>query len=247
MSPPHFQRNDADPVHWLGDTPMLNLADDKLRLRVKTVTQFSSTPAERLQSIARYVAAIPFNVPAFAGMKRTRQTLNMRHAVGWYSKAALFMAMLRVDGVPARVRMIRIPRALLHGLLNTRFHVELPVVELWSAHRWIATDCYLYDPPYLAAAREALAAKGWPMGYGIHSKGSTNWNGVDDALVMITIDRSGGKNPVQFRGVYNDPQAVLTDLRRKTYFGWLYMRARNRILSIRLNLSIRRLRRGKGG
>ena len=245
MSPPPLYRNEADPVHWLGDTPMLNLTDDKLRLRVKTVIQFSRTDAERLQSIAHYVAGIPFNVPAFASMKRTRQTLNRRHAVGWYSKAALFMAMLRVAGVPARVRMIRVPRALLHGLLNTRFRLELPVVELWSRHRWVVTDCYLYDPPYVAAARKELAAKGWPMGYGIHSKGTTDWNGVDEALVMIIPDRSRGKKPVQFRGVYNDPQAFLAQMRRDNFFDWWFTLMRNRMVSIRMNIAVRRLRRGK--
>lgn len=240
-------RNENDPVHWLGNTPMLNLTDDKLRLRVKTVIQFSATDAQRLQSIAHYVAAIPFNVPAFAGMRRTRQTLNRRHAVGWYSKAGLFMAMLRVAEVPARVRMVQVPPALFRGLVSTRFLVELPVVEVWSRHRWVATDSYLYDPSYLAAAREALERKGWPMGYGIHSKGSTDWNGVDEALVMIVPDRSQGDTPTQYLGVYDDPQAFAAQLRRKTLWGWWLTLLRNRFLSIRMNLSIRRLRRDAGG
>lgn len=246
MSTPTLQRNEADPVHWLGDTPMLNLKDDKLRLRVQTVIQFSRTDAERLQSIAQYVAAIPFNVPAFAGMKRTRQTLNRRQAVGWYSKAALFMAMLRVAGVPARVRMIRVTPALFRGLVSTWFLVELPVVEVWSQHRWVATDSYLYDPPYLASAREALEANGWTMGYGIHSEGTTDWSGMDDALVMIVPDRTQGGTPAQYLGVYDDPHAFASQLRRKTFLGWWFTLVRNRFLSIRMNLSIRRLRRGAG-
>lgn len=69
---------------------MLNITDDRLRLRVKTVLQFSRTEPERLRAICNYVAAIPFNVPAFTPMKSTRRTLARRHAVGWYSKAALF-------------------------------------------------------------------------------------------------------------------------------------------------------------
>ena len=87
---------------------MLNLRDDKLRLRVTTVTQFSRTDADKLRSICNYVASIPFNVPAFAGWQVTRVTLGHRRAVGWYSKAALFQAMLRAAGFPARVRMIRV-------------------------------------------------------------------------------------------------------------------------------------------
>jgi hypothetical protein len=247
MTPPIFKRNENDPVHWLGNTPMLNLDDDKLRLRVKTVLQFSSTDTQRLQSIAHYVAAIPFNVPAFAGMKRTRKTLTQRRAVGWYSKAALFMAMLRVAGVPARVRMVLVPPETFRGLVNTRFQVELPVVEVWSQHRWVVTDSYLYDPRYLAAAREALEAQGWPMGYGLHSNGHTEWSGMDDALVMIVPEPGPHGLPKQYLGVYDDPQAFVVHLRRKSWIGWWFKRVRNRILSIRMNLAIRRLRREAGG
>ncbi|MBX3657829.1 MAG: transglutaminase domain-containing protein [Ramlibacter sp.] len=247
MARPPISYNEADPIHWLGNTAMLNLGDDKLRLRVKTVIQFSRTDPERLQCVARYVAAIPFNVPAFAGMKRTRKTLRQRRAVGWYSKAALFMAMLRVAGVPARVRMIRVPPELFRGLVNTRFRVELPVVEVWIQHRWVATDSYLYDPSYLATAREALAERNWPMGFGIHRNGQSDWNGVDEALVMIIPDRSRSERPAQYLGVYDDPQAFAAQMRRRTFFRWWFTLVRNRLLSIRMNLSIRRLRREAGG
>src|SRR5688572_25168079 len=54
--------DESDPRHWLGDTPMLNLGDDKLRLRVQTVIQFSRSDVEKLRSICRYVASIPFDV-----------------------------------------------------------------------------------------------------------------------------------------------------------------------------------------
>jgi hypothetical protein len=241
------KRDENDPVHWLGNTPMLNLEDDKLRLRVKSVIQLSATHEARMQSIARYVAAIPFNIPAFSGMKRTRKTLAERRAVGWYSKAALFMAMLRIIEIPARVRMIAVQPELFQGLVRTHSIVELPVVEVWSHHRWVATDSYLYDPSYLATARAHLAAEGWVMGYGIHSQGQCNWNGIDDALVMIVPEPGPNGLPKQYLGVYDDPQAFSAQLRHRSALTWWLKLVRNRLLSIRMNHSLQRLRREAGG
>jgi hypothetical protein len=239
-------RDEADPNQWLGDTPMLNLRDDKLRLRVQTVLQFSRTDAEKLHSICRYVASIPFNVPAFAGWKRTRITLAQRHAVGWYSKAALFEAMLRTAGFPARVRMIKVDNDMFRGLASTNQIFVLPVVEVWTQYRWLITDNYVYDPPYLAAAREALERKGWRSGYGIHLDGQSRWDGETDALIMIVPDRSGSGQPPEYLGVYDDPAEFSQQLKSLSWRRWISMVVRNRIMSIRMNGRVRRLRREAG-
>jgi hypothetical protein len=239
-------RDESDPAHWLGDTPMLNLRDDKLRLRVKTVLQFSRTEADKLRSICKYVASIPFNVPAFAGWKRTRITLAQRHAVGWYSKAALFEAMLRTAGFPARVRMIKVGDDMFRGLASTDQIFVLPVVEVWTRGRWLITDNYVYDPRYLAAAREALERKGWRSGYGIHLDGQSRWDGESDALVMIVPDRSGTGLPPEYLGVYDDPAEYAQLMKQSSILRWLSMVVRNRVMSIRMNGRVRRLRREAG-
>jgi hypothetical protein len=239
------QRED-DPRRWLGDTPMLNLRDDKLRLRVQTVVQFSRTDAEKLRSISNYVASIPFHVPAFASPKQSRRTLARREAVGWYSKAALFQAMLRTAGFPARVRMIRVDNHMFRGLATTRRVFVLPVVEVWTDGRWVATDNYVYDPRYLAAAREALERKGWRSGYGIHLDGQSTWNGVHDSLIMIAPDRSGGGLPAEYLGVYDDPLEFARQLKKVSTGRWLLMLVRNRLMSIRMSRKVRRLRNEAG-
>lgn len=233
--------DEADPRRWLGDTPVLNLRDDKLRLRVKTVTQFSRNDPERLRSICNYVASIPFDVPPLASMKMTRQTLARRHPVGWYSKAALFQAMLRVAGFPARVRMIRVDVAMYRGLAGDHGPFVLPIVEVWTGGRWIATDSYVYDPLYLATAREAVQRQGWRSGYGVHLDGQTDWDGASDALVMIAPG-SG-----QFLGVYEDPQTFGAQVRAGSLLKWWLMLVRNRLMSIRIHRAVRRLRREAGG
>ena len=226
---------------------MLNLQDDKRRLRVQTVLQFSRTDAEKLRSICAYVASIPFHVPAFASPKHSRRTLARREAVGWYSKAALFQAMLRTAGFPARVRMIRVDNHMFRGLATTRRTFVLPVVEVWTGGRWVATDNYVYDPRYLAAAREALERKGWRSGYGIHLEGQSAWNGVDDALVMIAPDRSVGALPAEYLGVYDDPHQFAEQLKKSSTMQWLWMLARNRLMSIRMSRKVRQLRNEAGG
>jgi hypothetical protein len=239
-------RDEADPGQWLGDTPMLNLRDDKLRLRVKTVLQFSRTDADKLRSICKYVASIPFNVPAFAGWKRTRITLAQRHSVGWYSKAALFEAMLRTAGFPARVRMIKVDNDMFRGLASTGQVFVLPVVEVWTQGRWLITDNYVYDPRYLAAAREALERKGWRSGYGIHLDGQSRWDGESDALIMIAPDRSAPGLPPEYLGVYDDPAEYAQQMKQTSVLRWFSMVMRNRIMSIRMNGRVRRLRREAG-
>ncbi len=238
---------DADPKLWLGDTPSLSLQDDKLRLRVKTVTQFSRSDTEKLKSICNYVASIPFNVPAFAGIRKTRKTLTHRPAVGWYSKAALFMAMLRAAGFPARARMFRLDRDFFQGMASTRQQFVLPVVEIWIGEKWVATDNYVYDPPYLATAMEAVQRRGWRSGFGVHLDGQTTWNGIDEALIMFVPDRSQGSTPSQYLGVYDDPLAYLQQVKRASFFRWIWMLMRNRIMSIRLNRKVHQLRQEAGG
>ncbi|MFO1243984.1 MAG: transglutaminase-like domain-containing protein [Ramlibacter sp.] len=239
--------DEDDPRRWRGDTPMLNITDDRLRLRVKTVLQFSRTEPERLRAICNYVAAIPFNVPAFTPMKSTRRTLARRHAVGWYSKAALFQAMLRAAGFAARVRMIRIGPDMHRGLTDGQGSFVLPVVEVWTGGRWVVTDNYVYDPIYLAVAREAVMRRGWRSGYGVHLDGQTDWNGVDDALIMIVPDRSAGPVPRQYLGVYDDPLSYQQQIRATAWWRWLWLLTRNRITSIRMNRQVRRLRSEAGG
>ena len=242
-----MREEDDDPRRWMGDTPMLNLGDDKLRLRVQTVVQFSRSDVERLRSICRYVASIPFDVPPLGRMKVTRTTLARRKPVGWYSKAALFQAMLRIAGFPARIRMIRVASEMYRGLAQPGGAFVLPVVEVWTRQRWVVTDNYVYDPPYLAAAREAVQQRGWRSGYGVYLDGQTDWDGMNDALVMIVPDHSGGLMPSQFLGVYDDPLGFSQEVRRQSWLRWAIMLARNRVMSIRIHREIRRLRSEAGG
>ena len=240
-------RDPDDPRQWLGNAPLLNLGDDKLRLRVHTVLQFARSDAEKLRSICLYVASVPFDVPAFASPRQTRRTVARRDAVGWYSKAGLFQAMLRTAGYPARVRMIRIGPEMYRGLATSTQAFVLPVVEVWTGGRWVTTDNYVYDPRYLAAAREALYRRSWRSGYGIDLDGQFDWNGQDDALCMIVPRHQGQGPPPQSLGVYDDPLAFASQLKHSSGWRWAWLVARNRLMSMRMSRGVRRLRDGDGG
>lgn len=226
---------------------MLDVQADKLRLRVKTILQFATTDADKLRAIYRYVAAIPFDVPALGSPKSSRRTIATREAVGWYSKAALFQSMLRIAGFPARIRMIRVGPEMYRGLADTTQVFVLPTVEVWTGGRWIITDNYVYDPWYLAAAREALNKRGWRSGFGIHLDGRFYWNGKVDSLCMIVPHPGEDGVPVEYLGVFPDPMAFSRRLKRASWWNWAWLVARNRVMSIRMSRNVRRLRDGGFG
>jgi hypothetical protein len=142
--------------------------------------------------------------------------------------------------------MIRVGNDMFRGLASTSQTFVLPVVEVWTQHRWLITDNYVYDPRYLAAAREALERKGWRSGYGIHLDGQSRWSGESDALIMIVPNRSQPGLPPEYLGVYDDPAEYAQQLKRASLAKWLTMLVRNRIMSIRMNRQVRRLRREAG-
>jgi hypothetical protein len=76
--------------------------------------------------------------------------------------------------------------------------------------------------------------------------GEDRWNGVDDALVMIAPDASRGSIAQRFPGVYDDPQEFALQVKRVSLLRWATMLLRNRIMSIRMNRQVRRLRNGAG-
>jgi hypothetical protein len=83
-----------------------------------------------------------------------------------------------------------------------------PVAEAWIGGRWVATDTYIFDAAYMAAARQRLAEEGWECGYGIHRNGASIWNGMQDAF--LTGDAVAQEGLVRgAAGAYEDPAAFI--------------------------------------
>ncbi len=63
---------EADHARWLESTPLMDLADTKLRLRVQSLTQLRRAPRERAIALYGYVKVLPLVIPAAFGVRTAR-------------------------------------------------------------------------------------------------------------------------------------------------------------------------------
>lgn len=162
-------------MEWLSSTPLMDLEDPALRLRVQSLTQLKTTRRAKVLAVYAYVKRLKLGMRV---MRRHRTATEVLRAGGGDAaeKATLFVAMLRLLGVPARVRFV----SLRAGML---WRPERPLVEAWTGERWAATDTYILDPNHMAAARQRLRDKGLDYRHGIHVRGAITWDGLGDAYV----------------------------------------------------------------
>ncbi len=194
MSP---SANPSDPAHgpsgpeadapgrWLGGTPSLDLKDTRLRLKARSLTQLCKTDREKALALYAFVKRMPFCMPLKLQPHSARQVLDLQRG-DTYDKAILLVALLRAVRIPARLRFVAYAGEVLRGLLPRTVSTAAtrPVLEAWLGGRWVATDTYIFDALYMAAARQRLQDLGWELGYGMHRDGQALWNGVDDAWSM---------------------------------------------------------------
>ena len=201
-------RADLEPAHWLGSTDLLDLDDDKLRMRANALTQLTKNEHERALAIFAYVKALLLAYRPRTRQDTPRQVLAARSGTT-YGKSTLFVALLRLAGIPARIRMVQLHGNLLQGLYGGRNVVNHPLVEVWLNSRWTRTDSHCFDAAYLEAARAALSQQGWDRGYCIVGAANNGWNGHADAFCSLVLDNPEHMPLADF-GVYNDTQEFLT-------------------------------------
>ena len=173
------------PDHWLGPTDLLDLGDAKLRMRARSITQLAKNEREKALAIYGFVKRIPFARPFKFRLRTPREVLGAGRGDA-LDKAGLFVALLRVADIPARIRLMELPGEMLRGLISHLSIVARPVVELYIGGKWIATDTYIFDAIYMAAARQRLTEEDSECGYGIHREGASIWNGMEDAFLVGT-------------------------------------------------------------
>lgn len=202
-------RAEVPPAHWLGTTPLLDLSDDRLRVRAKALTQLSKNDRERALAIYNYVKALPFGYLPLGGQATARQVIDAGYGSS-YGKSTLFVALLRLAGLPARIRMVQLRGDLLRGLYDTLPTINHALVEIWLDDHWVRTDAHAFDTVYVAAARAALGQRDWDRGYCIVRNAHNLWNGRDDAFCALSMDDSD-RMPLADFGVFNDPKEFVTD------------------------------------
>jgi transglutaminase-like putative cysteine protease len=170
------------PDRWLGPSPLLDLEDTKLRLRVQSLTQLCGSEREKVLAVYSFVKRMPFAKPFRMRVHTAREVLDLQRGDST-DKATLLVAMLRILGLPARMRYLSLRDEIFQGLVASMPHPTRPVVETFRNGRWIATDTYIFDAAYFGAARARLKERGWAFGFGLHLDGQTLWDGNLDAYV----------------------------------------------------------------
>ncbi len=204
---PHVAVEQDEPRLWLAPSPLIDLEDPKLRLRVHALTQLCKSEREKALAIYGFVKRLPM-------AKRFRLNPNSARGVldagrgDAPDKATLLVAMLRIAGIPARIRYLAVRGEILRGITSVVRQAVRPVVEVWLHDGWVQNDTYIFDAAYMAAARQRLKERGLEWGYGIHVAGEMMWDGYQHSYVT---GRAPDQDPMALGdlGVFDDPSQFI--------------------------------------
>jgi len=178
-----LRANPDAPDLWCGASPLVDLEDPKLRVRAQSLVQTRSSDAEKAQAVYTFVRRLPVRAAAKLRLRTARQVLERGHGDA-IDKATLLIALMRLAGLPARVRFAPASREALRGLPADVSSMPRPFVEVWVGGRWMCTDTYIFDSAYIAAARQRLRRERREYGYGIHAEGASLWESHRDAYLL---------------------------------------------------------------
>lgn len=197
-----------DPRRWLGTSSLLDLEDPKLRLRARSLTQLCKTEREKALAVYGFVKRLTFAKPIKMRLRTAREVVDAGRGDA-PDKATVFVALLRLARVPARIRYVSLRGEILRGLTTGVSQAARPVVEAWLHGGWVRTDTYIFDAAYMAAARQRLKDQAWEWGYGIHVNGATVWDGQSSSFVG-GFPTEADAMVVEDLGVYNDPMEFVS-------------------------------------
>ena len=170
------------PEAWLGSTSLLDLEDPKLRIRVLRTTQLATTEVNKAVAIHDYIKSMPFG--CIAGFEHVRAGAVLRAGRGdCHTKGTLFVAMMRLAGIPARLKFVSLSSVFLQGIIdlpagNIVIHA---VGEVYLKNIWLQTDTYVTDTPLESSATLLLTRDKKSIGFGIHAQAQRFWGGETHA------------------------------------------------------------------
>jgi hypothetical protein len=210
---------------------------------VSRITFGSTDEVERAVRIHDFVRdEVLFGwVPSFDAQSAS-QTLASR--VGFCNtKSPLFVAMLRAAGIPARLHFAGINKRILSGLIDPiDRYVDHSYAEVFLGGRWLKVDSYIVDTPLFRAAMQRLRASGRQIGFGVHAKGTSNWDGRSDSFVQFVNDGScPDLSDVDF-GVFDDVPAFYASGKARTPRNFVFRKVVLRTLLHFANRRVRALR-----
>ena len=194
-----------DPQNWLCSTPLLDLEDPKLRIRVLRVTQLATSAVEKAVCLHDYIKSLPFGcVPE---SQNVRSGLVLRSGLGdCHTKGTLFVSMLRLVGIPARLRFVNLSSRFLEGIISLPGdQIIHAITEAYLNGRWIQVDTYVTDETLEGHALSRLKASGSTLGFGIHTGAQRYWSGASAAHAQYTLSDPQSL-PTSDLGVAHDPE-----------------------------------------
>lgn len=234
-----------DPSDWMDSTQLVDLHDTKLRLKAQSLTHLCRTDREKVLAIYSNVKRITFAKPVKLRLHTAHEALRLKHADA-EDKATLFIALLRAAGFPARIRYIELHGDVLRGLTTAIASAGRPVVQVWLAEKWCSTDTYIFDAHYVAAARSRLRALKWEWGYGLHRRGHTLWDGLEDAY--LTGDAQVAREiSMGVLGWFHDPHDFLVSAVCRERFPRVARAVRWNVLAPGMNRAVTNLRQTQPG
>lgn len=232
------------PSAWTGSSPLMDLDDPMLRLRVLALTQLQPTARRQAMALHAFVKGMPLHRAMKSRLRRASEVLRAGSGDA-ADKATLLVAMLRIAGLPARMRFLSLRSPILRGLGIALLQPARPLVEVWLDRRWVRTDCYIFDAHYMAAARQRLKHECAEYGWGIHVQAAPVWDGQADAFLSA---RPPDRDPMvaQDLGCHHDPGGFLAAQARSGSRRWRARLLQWNLMTPRLQGRLQAVRDGRG-
>lgn len=235
--PPACEQEDG---RWLASSALLDLEDPRLRLKARALTQLCKSDREKAMAVYGFVKRLPFAKPFKMRLHTAREVLDAGRGDA-PDKATLLVALLRLAGLPARIRYVTLRGDILRGLTTGMATASRPLVEIRLEERWVRTDSYIFDAGYMAAARARLKEQGWTWGYGIHVNGHAIWDGVNSCYVG-GMPTEQDPMVVEDLGVFCDPLEFVSSRAYRAHHPRLARALHWNVLSPAMERAIRELR-----
>ncbi len=180
---------------WLKETTYIDYSNFSIKAKILELTNSQQTDKEKAISIFLFVRdEIKFGWSNKFYDSKASEVLADK--VGYCNtKSTLLVALLRGAGIPAKQHFVEITGKVLYGFSIPSSIVDHSYTEVYLDKKWISIDSYVIDKNLFQNSIAKLKQEGLEQGYGIHSKGSIEWDGESDSFIQyVPTQRTKSKD-----------------------------------------------------